>query len=117
MCLAVPGRVIAIDGEAEFRSARVDFGGVTREACLAFVPEATVGDYVLVHVGFAIARVDDDAAQQALATLRSIDVLGPAAGAGSAGPLPSFDGTQDRDGSLGPSKSDRLLEREDDAAP
>jgi len=75
MCLAVPGRVTAIDGTEEFRTARVDFGGVTREACLAFVPEVEVGDYVLVHVGFAITRVDEEAARLALDALQSIDAL------------------------------------------
>ena len=75
MCLAVPGKVIAIDGQGEFRTARVDFGGVTREASLAFVPETTLGDYVLVHVGFAIAQVDEAAAREALEALRTIGEL------------------------------------------
>jgi len=75
MCLAVPGRVIAVDGEAEFRMARVDFDGVVREACLAFVPETEVGDYVLIHVGFAIARVDEAVARETLEALRGIDEL------------------------------------------
>jgi hydrogenase expression/formation protein HypC len=75
MCLAVPGKVIAVDGQGEFRTARVDFGGVTREACLAFVPETEVGDYVLVHVGFAIARVDEAAARETLEALRAIGEL------------------------------------------
>ena len=69
MCLAVPGKVVAIEGDSELRMARIDFGGVTREACLAYVPEAQIGDYVLVHVGFAIATVDEHAAQEALALL------------------------------------------------
>ena len=72
MCLAVPGRVIAIDGAGEFSTARVDFGGVTRTASLVFIPETTVGDYVLVHVGFAISRIDETAAQEALQALRAI---------------------------------------------
>ena len=55
MCLAVPGRVVEIQGEGDLRMARVDFGGVVRQACLAYVPEAELGDYVLVHVGFAIS--------------------------------------------------------------
>ena len=80
MCLAVPGRVITVDESRELRTARVDFGGVTREACLAFVPEAEVGDYVLVHVGFAIARVDEAAARRALETLHTIDALDAAPG-------------------------------------
>ena len=75
MCLAVPGRITAISGEEELRTARIDFSGVTREACLAFVPEAQVGDYVLVHVGFAIARVDEDAARQTLEALQTIGEL------------------------------------------
>ena len=69
MCLAVPGKVVAIEGDDELRMARIDFGGVTREACLAYVPEAKIGDYVLVHVGFAIATVDEQAAQDALALI------------------------------------------------
>jgi hydrogenase expression/formation protein HypC len=72
MCLAVPGRVLSIVGEGDLRTARIDFSGVTREACLAFVPEAQVGDYVLVHVGFALTRVDEEAAREALEALRAI---------------------------------------------
>ena len=75
MCLAVPGRVIAIDGEGELRTGRADFGGVTRAVCLAFVPEAAVGDYVLVHVGFAITRIDEAEARQTLETLQLIGEL------------------------------------------
>jgi len=75
MCLAVPGRVTAIEGEGEFRTARVDFNGVTREACLAFVPEAQIGDYVLVHVGFAITLVDEEAARRTFEALRAIGEL------------------------------------------
>ena len=69
MCLAVPGKVVAVDGDSELRMARVDFGGITREACLAYVPEARLGDYVLVHVGFAIATIDEESAREALAVL------------------------------------------------
>jgi hydrogenase expression/formation protein HypC len=87
MCLAVPGRVIAIEGDEELRTARVDFGGVTREASLCFVPETEVGDYVLVHVGFAITRVDEDVARETLEALRAIDELERAAeGGGDAAP-------------------------------
>jgi hydrogenase expression/formation protein HypC len=75
MCLAVPGRVIAIDSAGELRTARVDFGGVTRDACLAFVPEVEVGDYVLVHVGFAIAQIDEEAARLVLEALQQIGEL------------------------------------------
>jgi len=75
MCLAVPGRVVEIEGCEELRLARVDFGGVTRDASLVFVPETRIGDYVLVHVGFAIARIDEDAARAALEALGSIGAL------------------------------------------
>jgi hydrogenase expression/formation protein HypC len=75
MCLAIPGKVVAIEGDSELRMARVDFGGVIREACLAYVPEAQIGDYVLVHVGFAIATVDEQAAQEALALFAEAGAL------------------------------------------
>lgn len=87
MCLAVPGRVVAIEGDGELRSARIDFGGIMRQASLCFVPETEVGDYVLVHVGFAITRVDEDVARETLEALRSIDELErAAAGDGDASP-------------------------------
>ncbi len=75
MCLAVPGRVLEVVGGGELRMARVDFGGVVRQACLAYVPEAQVGDYVLVHVGFAISRIDEKAARETLETLAEIGQL------------------------------------------
>ena len=78
MCLAVPGRVVGIVGSGEARMARVDYSGVTREASLAFVPEAEVGDYVLVHVGFALQRIDEAAAQKVLDDLRLLGELGEA---------------------------------------
>lgn len=66
MCLAVPGRVVEIlaEGDPELRRAKVDFGGVRKEVCLAFTPEAAAGDYVLVHVGFALSVVDEAEAQR-----------------------------------------------------
>ena len=73
MCLAVPGKVVEITGEGELRMGRVDFSGVTRQACLAYVPEAQIGDYVLVHVGFALSRIDE---QAAIETLRALAELG-----------------------------------------
>ncbi|HBO14457.1 MAG TPA: HypC/HybG/HupF family hydrogenase formation chaperone [Halieaceae bacterium] len=70
MCLAVPGRVEAILVEEPLaRLGRVDFGGVSREVNLSFTPEAAVGSYVLTHVGFAIACIDEDEAAQVLAAL------------------------------------------------
>jgi hydrogenase expression/formation protein HypC len=69
MCLAVPGRLVEVLGEGELRLGRIDFEGVVRQASLAYLPEARVGDYVLVHVGFAIARVDEQAARETLEAL------------------------------------------------
>jgi len=75
MCLAIPGRVVSTSGEGELRLAQVDFGGVARSTNLAFVPEAEVGDYVLVHVGFAIARIDEEVARETLETLAELEEL------------------------------------------
>jgi len=76
MCLAVPGRVMSVSGEDPvLRTGRVDFGGVEKEVSLAFVPEAREGDYVLVHVGFAISRVDEEEAQKVFEYLKEIDAL------------------------------------------
>lgn len=72
MCLAVPGRLVEIQGEGDLRMGRIDFGGVVRQACLAYLPEAEPGDYVLVHVGFAISRIDEQAARETLEALRQI---------------------------------------------
>jgi hydrogenase expression/formation protein HypC len=69
MCLAVPGRIASVDDTGPLRTGRVDFGGVVKDVCLAYVPEASLGDYVLVHVGFAIGRVDEAEAQRTLALL------------------------------------------------
>lgn len=76
MCLAVPGRILtASEGDALARTGRVDFGGVVKEVSLAFVPEAQPGDYVLVHVGLAISRVDEAEAQKVFEYLAQIDAL------------------------------------------
>ena len=75
MCLAVPGKIISIDETTGMRVGRVDYGGVTRDAVLDFVPEAALGDYVLVHVGFAISRVDEEEAKRTLELLDQLDML------------------------------------------
>ena len=76
MCLAVPGRVLSIDDEGETtRSGRVTFGGIERRVSLAFVPEAAVGDYVLVHVGFALTKIDEAEAAKVFEYLRHIDAV------------------------------------------
>ncbi len=70
MCLAIPGRVLSISGhEPIMRLGRVDFGGVVKEVNLVFVPEADIGDYVVVHVGYALAKIVPDEARRTLALL------------------------------------------------
>jgi hydrogenase expression/formation protein HypC len=83
MCLGIPGKVVEISDEGPLRMARVDFGGVRKEACLAYVPEVKVGDYVIVHVGFAISALDEDEARKTLEMLRAIDAEGVAAELGA----------------------------------
>jgi hydrogenase expression/formation protein HypC len=76
MCLAIPGKILTIAGDdALMRTARVDFGGIVKEINLAFTPEAVLGDYVLVHVGFAIAVIDEAEAQRVFAHLAEIDAI------------------------------------------
>ncbi len=75
MCLAVPGKLLEISGEDTTRMGVVSFGGAHKEASLAFVPEAKVGDYVLVHAGFAISVVDAEEAAQTLEYFRQIGEL------------------------------------------
>lgn len=77
MCLAVPGQIVETQEGGLMRMGRVDFGGITREVCLAYVPEAEIGDYVIVHAGFAISRVDEVEAQETLALLVESGILGP----------------------------------------
>jgi hydrogenase expression/formation protein HypC len=72
MCLAVPGKIVELVQGSGVAMARLDYGGVTREACMEYLPEAKVGDYVLVHVGFAISMVDEEEAARTLALLREL---------------------------------------------
>jgi hydrogenase expression/formation protein HypC len=75
MCLAIPGQIVGIEEQNGIRAGRVQFGGITRKACLDFVPEAGVGDYVLVHVGFAISQVDAEEAARTYALLERLGSL------------------------------------------
>ncbi len=72
MCLAVPGRILETDDSPLMRMGKVDFGGIVREVCLAYVPEAGVGDYVIVHAGFAISQVDEKEARETLRLLAEV---------------------------------------------
>jgi len=77
MCLAVPGKIVSVREEGSFlRSGRVEFGGVAREVNLACVPEAGVGDYVIVHVGMAISKLDEEEASRIFSYLREMNELG-----------------------------------------
>ena len=73
MCLAVPGKVAETYLHNDLPMAKVDFGGVRKEVCLAYVPEAGVGDYVIVHVGFALSRVDEKEAGEIFSYLQQIE--------------------------------------------
>ncbi len=75
MCLAVPGKIISIQGEDLARTARVSFGGIVKEVSLAYIPEAKVGEYAIVHVGFAISLVDEEEALRSLEYLRQMGDL------------------------------------------
>ncbi len=75
MCLGIPGRIVGIYEVEKLRMGKVDFGGVAREACLAYLPDVQVGDYVLVHVGFAISQLSEQEAQESLAALREIAAI------------------------------------------
>jgi len=72
MCLGVPGKILEIYERDGLQMGKIDFGGVYREACLAYVPEAKLGDYTLVHVGFALNIIDEQEAQETLALLQEI---------------------------------------------
>ena len=74
MCLAIPGRVVAITGGEGFdRRGTVDYDGVRQEVSLAYLPETQIGDYILVHVGFALTRLDPDEAERILQELRQLE--------------------------------------------
>jgi hydrogenase expression/formation protein HypC len=75
MCLAIPGKVEAIAFENDLRVGRVNFGGVVKRVCLDYVPELEVGDYTIVHVGFAISKIDRESAEKTLEVFRQMGTL------------------------------------------
>lgn len=76
MCLAIPGQIESICGDDPLtRTGRINFGGVIKEASLAYVPEVNVGDYVIVHVGFALSKVDAEEARQVFSYLKQMEEL------------------------------------------
>ncbi len=75
MCLAIPGQISSLHENAGVPMARVDFGGITRDACMSYLPDARIGDYVLVHVGFAISKLDAEEAARTYQYLSEMDQL------------------------------------------
>ncbi|MEP6815294.1 MAG: HypC/HybG/HupF family hydrogenase formation chaperone [Marmoricola sp.] len=75
MCLAVPGRVLSVTEQDGTTMAQVDFGGLRKEVCLAYIPDVQVDEYVIVHVGFAIQRLDEQSAQETLANFERLGIL------------------------------------------
>lgn len=75
MCLGIPGKVVEVYDRDGARMGKVDFDGIVKEICLSFVPEAEVGDYTIVHVGFGITKVDEESAHETLALMKEMGVL------------------------------------------
>ncbi len=75
MCLAIPGKIEEIFSEGDLRMGRVNFGGIVKRVCLDYVPEVEVGDYTIVHVGFALSKIDEETALQTLEDFRALGVL------------------------------------------
>jgi hydrogenase expression/formation protein HypC len=76
MCLGIPGKVIEIQTDGPLRMGKIDFGGVRKEACLEYLPNVGLGDYVIVHVGFAISKLDEEEALRTIELLRMLDPEG-----------------------------------------
>jgi hydrogenase expression/formation protein HypC len=85
MCLGIPGRIIEVRQQDGLPMGKVEFGGIAKEVCLAYTPEAAVGDYVIVHVGFAISRVDEQEAREIFSYIEQIGRLDALDEAGTAG--------------------------------
>jgi hydrogenase expression/formation protein HypC len=82
MCLGVPGKVLDVHDERGTRMATVDFGGVTKDVCLAYVPDVGIGEFTIVHAGFAIARLDEESALETLRMFSELGLLDGELGAG-----------------------------------
>ena len=75
MCLGIPGKVLEISSETGIRMGKLDFGGIVKEVCLEYLPELQIGDYAIVHVGFAITQLDEEAARESLALFEEMGIL------------------------------------------
>lgn len=76
MCLAVPGKVIELYETNNVKMAKIDFGGVVKEACMEYLPEVKLGDYTIIHVGFGLSILDEQEAMETMDLLKQIDALG-----------------------------------------
>jgi hydrogenase expression/formation protein HypC len=85
MCLGVPGKVIEIYENNGTRMGKVDFSGIVKETCLEYVPEVEVGDYTIIHVGFAITKLDEESALETLALFEELGTLGEELGVEESG--------------------------------
>ena len=83
MCLGIPGKITEIYENDTLKMGKLDFGGVTKEVCLAYVPEAQVGDYALIHVGFAISLMDEDEAMETLKLIKEVAAFSEETGLGN----------------------------------
>jgi len=93
MCLGIPGKVLEIYQKDDLPMAKVEFGGIVKETCLAYTPDVQVGDYVIVHVGFALSRVDEAEAREVFSYLEQIEQLAEA----EAAPPPPAEGDRPAD--------------------
>jgi hydrogenase expression/formation protein HypC len=75
MCLGIPGKVLEINEATGIKMGKVDFGGVVKDVCLAYLPDIQLGDYAIVHVGFAITKLDEDSAKESLALFEALGLL------------------------------------------
>jgi hydrogenase expression/formation protein HypC len=75
MCLGIPGKVLEITEATGIKMGKVDFGGVIKDVCLAYLPDIQLGDYAIVHVGFAITKLDEDSAKESLALFEALGIL------------------------------------------
>lgn len=75
MCLGIPGKIVEIYEENDVHMGKIDFGGIVKEVCLDFLPDIQVGDYAIVHVGFAITQLDEESAMETLALFKEMGIL------------------------------------------
>ena len=95
MCLGIPGKLLAVHEQDGLAMGKVEFGGIAKDICLAYLPEVQVGDYVLVHVGFAISRIDEQEAQEIFSYIQQIEALSDLENGDFPGPAAAVSSTQE----------------------